>query len=130
VNTTLSQLDEISKTRWRDILEEPDDENEDEASALVRTLIETDPKLYRETLQAGLQEAVLKHETSITEAANEMMIGETDISQTVALLRSIRLSMSSLQHAFPDHTKLERFREVVPKLQMVVANEVATQLSK
>jgi hypothetical protein len=129
-NTTLSQLDETSKTRWRDILEEPDEDNEDEADTLVKALGETDPKLYKETLEASLQEAVLGHESRIAEAATQSLSEKSDISHVVASLRFIRLSVSSLKHVSPEHAKFERFRDIVPKLQQALADEVAAQLSR
>ncbi|KAJ9603361.1 hypothetical protein H2200_012139 [Cladophialophora chaetospira] len=128
--TTLDQLDEMSKTRWRDVLEEPDEENEDEAVALIRTLSETEPRLFKEALQVALHQAVLKHDTSVAEAVRSTIDTKGDILPAVALLRSIRLSMSSLQSALPEHAKFERLQEIVPQLQQMIANEVAEQLSQ
>ena len=127
-NMTLAQLDDISKTRWRDILEEPDEENEDDAIALIKTLSEADPKLYRETLQNSLREAVLKHETSIAEAADRLVKDKSNLPHTVALLRSARLSLSCFRRSFPDHAEFDGLKEVIPKLQEVVADGIADQL--
>ncbi|KIW70832.1 hypothetical protein PV04_03070 [Phialophora macrospora] len=129
-NTTLNQLDETSRTRWRDILEEPDEDDEDEAEALIKALGEADPKLYKETLEASLHEAVLRHESRIAEVTTQTLNEKSDISHAVASLRFIRLSISSLKHVPSEYAKFERFREIVPKLQQVIANEVAEQLSR
>ena len=128
-NATLSQFDEISKIRWRDILEEPDEENEDDATALIKTLGDEDPKHYRDSMRSELQDAVLKHESALTKAADQAIKGSSDLSNAVALLRSIRLSMVSLQHAFPEHAKFHKIQAAMPKLLQLVADEVAEQLS-
>ncbi|EXJ62471.1 hypothetical protein A1O7_02908 [Cladophialophora yegresii CBS 114405] len=129
-NATLRQLDATSQTRWRDILEEPDYDNEDEAVDLIQELGETDPKVYKETLETSLREAVLRHESCIAETAAQILDQKSDISHAVAALRSIRLSISSLKHVSPENTKFERFRDVLPRLQQTLANEVVEQLSK
>ncbi|ETI23682.1 hypothetical protein G647_05485 [Cladophialophora carrionii CBS 160.54] len=128
-NATLNQLDAVSDTRWRDILEEPDEDDEVEAADLITELGETDPKLYKETLAVSLREAVLRHESRIAEAAARILNEKSDISYIVASLRSIRLSISSLKHVSPEHFKFDRFRDIVPRLQQTLANEVAEQLS-
>ena len=127
-NNTLSQLDDLSKTRWRDILEEPDEDGEDDAAALIRSLTEGDPKLYRQAIQTSLKGAVLKHETSIADAANNIVDGGGDLSKAVALLRSIHVSTSSLQNALPGGVEFAKLQKLVPRLQQMVADKVAERL--
>lgn len=128
--TTLSQLDDISKIRWRDIIEEPDEENEDEAESLIKLLSETEPELYKTTLQDSLRAAVLSFETNIAEAAATAINEKSDVSHLTGLLRSIRVSATSLQQSFPTEAKFEMLRDVTPKLQHVIAAEVAERLTR
>ncbi len=129
-NTTLGQLEEVSKSRWRDILEEPDEENEDDAIAVIKTLSEADPKLYREALHVSLREAMLKHETGLAQAIEKLVHEEGDLPHAVALLRSAHLSMSWFERAFPERAKFEGLLEALPRLREMVANGVAEQLCK
>lgn len=128
--TTLSQLEDMSKIRWRDIIEEPDEENEDEAESLIKLLSETEPKLYKTTLQDSLGVAVLAFETKIAEAAATAINEKSNVSHLTALLRSIRASTTSLQQSFPKEAKFEMLRDVTGRLQHVIAAEVADQLSR
>ncbi|KIW27491.1 uncharacterized protein PV07_07224 [Cladophialophora immunda] len=128
-NSAFDQLNEITKLRWRDIVEEPEEENEDEASDLIKELCETDSRLYRDNLQEALQKALLEYETSITERATQVVEEPETVSHVVALLRSIRMSTSALQHSFPEQARFAKLPEIVRKLHQLVATEVSLQLS-
>lgn len=128
-NLTQSQINELPKTRWRDILEEPEDEDEDEASNLIALLCEKVPHLYRKSLQDSLHKAMLGYESSITQAASEVVEKPSEVRRAVMLLRSVRVSIASLQQAFPSEAKFEKLDDTLPKLHQLVADEVARQLS-
>ncbi|KIX96750.1 uncharacterized protein Z520_07470 [Fonsecaea multimorphosa CBS 102226] len=128
-NNAFDQLDEIAKIRWRDIVEEPDEENEDEASDLIRELCEMDSRLYRNSLQDTLQKALLEYEASITQRAIQVVDEPKTVLHVVALLRAIRVSMTSLQHAFPQQARFTKLPEIVHKLHQLVAEEVSVQLA-
>jgi hypothetical protein len=127
---TAQQLEDSSGTRWRDILEEPDEDGEDEAASLIKTLNEQDPQAYKQTLQSSLQEAALKHETVLAEASDKVIADQEVMSRAIFVLRAIRLSISALQSILPRDTRLKRFEETTPQLQQVIADKISLQLAE
>lgn len=125
-----SQIDELSKVRWRDVMEEPDDEQDEEAAHVVRMLSKDDPAYYGKTLQESLQKALSDYQTSLASAAAEIIGGSPDISQAVSLLRTIRVSVSALQRAFPEGANVQGLQDIVPQLHSVLADEVVRRLSE
>ncbi|OAG43004.1 hypothetical protein AYO21_02623 [Fonsecaea monophora] len=128
-NSAFGQLNDISRIRWRDVVEEPEEENEDEASGLIKDLCETDSSLYRDSLQNALETALLEYEAKITQTAAQVVDEPESVSQIVALLRAIRFSMMSLQHTFPEQARFEKLPKIVRQLHQLVATEVSLQLS-
>ncbi|KIX09134.1 uncharacterized protein Z518_00212 [Rhinocladiella mackenziei CBS 650.93] len=128
-----SQIDHLAKIRWRDIIEEPEEEYEEDASDLIQTLSTRDPDSYHKSLQEAVQKAISNYETSMTRAASELVdSNEVDVApnfrEAVTLLRSIRLSTVSLQQAFPHGTSFTQLTDIVPQLHEVVAREVSRRL--
>lgn len=130
VHTTQSQLHEIPKVRWRDTIEEPDDDQEDEALTLVTALSEEDPDFYNKTLHESLQKAMSEYEASIVAAASAIVDDSSNARRAVMLLRAIRISTTSLQQAFREGTQFKGLAEVASRLHEVVAKEVVRQLSQ
>ncbi|EXJ83707.1 hypothetical protein A1O1_07331 [Capronia coronata CBS 617.96] len=130
VNATQNQIDELPKIRWRDIVEEPEEEQEDDASRLIRGLSETDREAYSRELQEALRVSLSEYEKSMVEAASLIADDASSVYRAVTLLRSIRTSLVALQRAFPDDTRFDDLDAIVPKLHEVVANEIARQLSQ
>lgn len=130
VNATQDQINELPKIRWRDIVEEPEEEQEDDASELIRELAENDRQSYIKSLQESLHKSLSNYESSMVEAATSIIDDSPNVQGAVTLLRSIRTSIVALQHAFADDTRFERLHKVVPKLHDVVAGEVACRLAR
>lgn len=127
---TESSFTELSRTSWRDLLEEPDEEDEEESIELSKQLGKTDAESYVEFLRESLLEGLSTYETSIVEAATQLGSDSSDIDRAVALLRSIRMSVATLQDAFPDYVAFEKIHEIIPRLHEVVAGEVVRRLSQ
>ncbi|EXJ72470.1 uncharacterized protein A1O5_04974 [Cladophialophora psammophila CBS 110553] len=128
-NSAFDQFNEITKIRWRDIVEEPEEENEDDASELITELCETESRMYCNNLQDALQKAILEYEMGITEIATQVVEEPKTVSHAVTLLRIIRLSMTGLHHAFPEQAKFGKLPEIIHRLHQVVAKEVSLQLT-
>jgi hypothetical protein len=128
--TTEASFMELSKTTWRDLLEEPDEEDEEEALELSKQLSKTDTENYVRFLQESLREGLSAYETSIVDAATRVSSGSSDIGRAVTLLRSVRMSVAALQDAFPDYIAFEKIHEIIPRLHELVAGEVLRRLSE
>ncbi|EHY56972.1 hypothetical protein HRR83_001959 [Exophiala dermatitidis] len=143
-NATRDEINQLPKIRWRDIIEEPEEEDdqEDQAAALVRELCETDPESYTKALRESLHEALEDYEKNMIQTASTIINdgeisnppsdGNINIIQAVTLLRSIRMSLASLHQAFPGESQklLVSLDNIITDLNRVIANEVARQLSQ
>lgn len=129
-NLTQSLIEELTKIRWRDVLEEPEEENEEDASTLITTICETEPRSYMSSLQESLQVAIRDFEAKIADAAAQVADDPSSVHRAVELLRSIRASIASLKQAFQEEANFGRLAGIIPKLHHVVANEVSRQLAK
>ncbi|KAI1611875.1 hypothetical protein EDD37DRAFT_566157 [Exophiala viscosa] len=130
LHATQKVIDELPKVRWRDAIEEPDDEQEEEAAHVIRMLCKEDPSVYSESLEGALQKALSKYETSLASAASAIGGDCPDISKAVYLLRSIRVSVSALQHAFPEGASVKGLEGIVPRLHQILAADVMRRLSE
>lgn len=128
--TTEASLTELSKTSWRDMMEEPDEEDEEEALDLSKQLGKIDVEGYIKFLQSSLQEGLSAYEASIVDAATRIGTDNSDVGRSVALLRSIRMSVAVLQDAYPHYMAFEKIQEVIPQLHDSVAGEVVHRLSE
>jgi len=128
--TTELSFNELSKTSWRDLLEEPDEEDEEESIELSMQLGKTDAESYVEFLRESLRGALSTYETNIVDAGTRLGPGTSDIDRAVALLRSIRMSVATLQEGFPDYVAFEKIHELIPRLHQMVAGEVVLRLSQ
>ncbi|KEF61474.1 uncharacterized protein A1O9_03040 [Exophiala aquamarina CBS 119918] len=130
IKITEFSFTELSKTSWRDLMEEPDEEDEQESIELSKQLGMTDAENHVGFLQESLREGLSTYETSIVEAATRLSSGSSDIEKAVALIRSIRMSIATLQDAFPKHMAFEKIHEIIPRLHEIVAGEVVRRLSQ
>ena len=130
VHTTKDQIDGLFKIRWRDMVEEPDEDQEEDAQLLVQMLCKEDPTHYNKTLQGSLRNAISKHEAKLATAASEAVRQPSDISHAVYLVRVIRVSTEILQTAFTDEVETTKLAESVPQLHQVIAAEVVRRLSE
>ncbi|EXJ87583.1 hypothetical protein A1O3_04543 [Capronia epimyces CBS 606.96] len=130
VNDTQNQIDELVKIRWRDIVEEPEEEQEDDASELIRALSEKDKEIYSNSLQESLRKSLADYQKSMVEATSYITDTTPSVASAVMLLRSIRTSTVALQRAFLDDSRFESLDTLVTKLHEVVAHEVTRRLSQ
>ncbi|KAL2426597.1 hypothetical protein ABEF95_010430 [Exophiala dermatitidis] len=143
-NSTQDEINQLPKIRWRDTIEEPEEEDQQEhqAAALVKELCEIDPESYTKALRESLHEALEDYEKNMIQSAsnitnngdisNTQFDGHINIVQAVTLLRSIRTSLASLYQAFPSESQklFMSLDNIITELLQVVANEVAGQLAQ
>ncbi|KAK5065277.1 hypothetical protein LTR84_001115 [Exophiala bonariae] len=130
IKATEASFTALSTTSWRDLMEEPDEEDEEEALDLSKQLGKTDAEGYVKFLQDSLRAGLSSLEAGIIDAATQIGTENPDISRSVALLRSIRMSVAALQDAFPDHMTFEKIHAAIPQLHDLVAIEVVNRLSE
>ncbi|KAK6368091.1 hypothetical protein LTS17_009831 [Exophiala oligosperma] len=130
IHTAKDQINELSKIRWRDMMEEPDEEEEDEATLEVRMLCEDDPDYYSKNLQESARKAVSGYEECLVTAASEVIAQPSDLSRVVYVVRAIRISAGVLYKAFPEETHASKVVEKMHDLHKVVADEVVRQLKE
>lgn len=128
--STEASFIELSKISWRDLIEEPNEEDEEEALDLSKQLGKTDAEGYVRFLQDSLRTGLSTLEANIVDAATRMGTEKSDIGRSVALLRSIRMSVAALRDGFPDYVTFEKIDTVIPQLHDLVAGEVLRQLSE
>ncbi|KAK5195675.1 hypothetical protein LTR96_002436 [Exophiala xenobiotica] len=130
VHATKDQIDDLFKIRWRDLVEEPDEDQEEDAKLLVQMLCKEDPASYIKTLQESLRRATSEHEMKLAAAASDAIRQPSDVSHAVYLVRAIRVSTEILQNAFTDEVETTKLAESVPQLHQVIAEEVVRRLSE
>ncbi|KIV76902.1 hypothetical protein PV11_08752 [Exophiala sideris] len=130
LHATQNQIDDLPKVRWRDAIEEPDDEQEEESSDVIKMLCKDDPFFYSKTLQDSLQGALADYDTSLASSASAISGESPDVSRAMNLLRSIRVSASALQQVFPEGGSVKGLQDIVPQLRQVLAEDVVRRLSE
>lgn len=130
IHAANDQINELSKVRWRDMIEEPDEDQEDEATLEVRLLCEDDPGYYSKNLQDSSRKAVSGYEESLAAAASEIISQPSDLTRVVYIVRAIRISAGILYKAIQEETHTSGVVEKMHDLHKVIADEVARQLSE
>jgi conserved oligomeric Golgi complex subunit 1 len=126
-----ARLEEVTKIRWRDIVEEPDDEAEEGAAFLIRVLTDTEPKLYTKTLREEQRKILDICHSRIAEAAEAVIRPESATEHAIRLLRSVRLFKTSMQHGESDGNISDyRLRSTISSLHTKIAEDIATKLSR
>ena len=123
------ELVELRKTRWRDHLEEPDDEQEGEAVQILNALTQNDPVSYLGHLQRSLMSAVAIYESTLSEAVAQLVNRKESGQMAVNLIRAIRDSIDPLQRALRTQYQFDKLQSAVPQLHGLIAAEVVSQLS-
>lgn len=114
----------LTKIRWQDCIEEPEDADEDTAKAIIRRLSVDDPNLYESNLNDSLEASIASFQDRLASAVK----ASKDMNETLFLLRAVRDVALQLSSAFPE-TSLSQLDSSMPHLHSVLAHEVVTRLS-
>lgn len=90
-DTVKRELLDIGKTRWRDKLEDFDEEDEDEAQSLINDLSKTDPEQYSAKFLTALREACDRSVQQFVVLANKTTADMSTGSETSSIISSLRL---------------------------------------
>lgn len=128
------QIQLLESARWQDLIEDPDDEDDDTAKSITVQLSKDDPKHFKEAMDSAIQVNIQQFSQVIHEAANQIT-GDTDSSsetergaRIVYLLRSIRESSSVLIKTAPDaHFET---KELVTKLHESLAEYTSSKIKR
>ena len=123
-NTHREQLDSLRKIRWRDVTEEPEDDQEDEAKELLTELTKYDPESYLKDLNQALKDGFRDAENTILVACSRCSEQLDGAESAVRLLRIIREAIQPLRQAFKEDAKFDGLTDMVPKLYDLVARQV------
>ncbi|KIV91506.1 hypothetical protein PV10_06038 [Exophiala mesophila] len=129
IKATEGLFEQLSRVRWRDMVEEPDEEDEEEAIQIIKDLSQTDSDGYKETLKSSLHTALETYESTVTKAATEPEKANTETEGVTMLLRSIRMTSSALQEGFSGSTNFSSMGKVVVKLHETLAAETIKKLA-
>jgi conserved oligomeric Golgi complex subunit 1 len=124
----LATFEECRQVRWRDLLEQPDEEQEEEASAVVTSLTETDPLEFLSQANTALQSAINAFETEMIQAVSKSTQEASEVAAAVHCLRAVRVALKPLQQAFPEQAALVGLTEALPALHKFVADKVADRV--
>ncbi|RMD39191.1 hypothetical protein DV735_g5938, partial [Chaetothyriales sp. CBS 134920] len=124
-----AEFDKLRNSRWREHLEEADDEQEDEAQEILDTLTQTDPASYAGHLQKALLAVLAAYEEKVSGSVDQLGLPGDHIFEAVSLLRVIRDSLNLLQRAFRDH-RFDQVRGKLPSLYGIIANGVVARLAE
>ena len=126
IESTREVIQELRKTRWLEMIEE--DEDDDESGVEVEKALQSeDPDLYAEVQKSALAKAMSSFQETIRDSTRD--IGESCSTKKILfLLRTIRDVNQRLSSGFPgaDLTTLET---ILPELQHRLATDVGTQLA-
>jgi conserved oligomeric Golgi complex subunit 1 len=127
---SISASDRTKSIRWRDMLEEPSDEQEDEADRLITSLSRDEPEELINQTRGSLRRSLEQFTTTLASAVNETTKEEPDLDLTVYWLRAIRLVMQPLRRAFPEEAALKDLGDLIPRLHLKLATKIATQIAR
>ncbi|KPI41506.1 uncharacterized protein AB675_9265 [Cyphellophora attinorum] len=130
VADAISASDKTKSIRWRDMLEEPSDEQEDEAARLITSLSRDEPEEVISQTRRSLRQSLEQLTTTVASAVNETIREEPDLDLTVYWLRAIRLVMQPLRRAFPEEVALKDLGDLIPRLHLKLATKIATQVAQ
>ncbi|RMZ86176.1 hypothetical protein DV737_g233, partial [Chaetothyriales sp. CBS 132003] len=121
------EFDKLRNIRWREHLEDADDEQDDEAQAILDALAQKDPVSYTGHLQQTLVAALGAYEEKVSDSVEELGMQGDHTLEAVSLLRITRDSLNLLRRAFRDH-QFEQVRAKLPHLYGIIANGVVARL--
>jgi conserved oligomeric Golgi complex subunit 1 len=116
----------LRKMRWRDMLEEPDDEQEAEGDAIVRGLTIDDPMRYSTQLERALERGLDDLEGAMVQTITRSLDQEAAGTVAVEYLRAIRETVLPLRQSLALHAKFKKLDELIPRLHEVIATEVVS----
>ena len=131
INSTkalVEAFEELHITRWRDMLEEPDEEQEDEAEKIVQSLGKNDAQSYSTQVQEALKRGLEELEEAITTSINSSIKQTPDAKVAVEYLRTLREFMVPLREAFPSDAGFKELIRLIPRLHQVIAAEVLSKV--
>ena len=123
-------LDDVRRHRWRDILEEPGEEQEEQGNELVENLTQRNADSYLEILQRSFNETLANFVESLVDAASDHTRAEDDRSQLPGLIRVIRDSLDLLRQAFPEAQQYRKLSDALPQLYAALASTVVERLRR
>lgn len=123
VETTREQYEALRKTRWREMLEEPEVEQEEEAAEVLAYLTKHSPDAYVGDLQECIKDGFDQAQDIMLKACSQCLEQEDGAGMAVALIRATRESMHPLRQTFKEEAKFEELNEMIPQLHEVMAKK-------
>jgi conserved oligomeric Golgi complex subunit 1 len=124
----MTTFDSLKDVRWRDVMEEPDDEQEDEANAIVKEMGRDDSTRYISQTTKALREGFVRFENNIVESISKDMDEDISASHTVQHLRYLREMVLPIRQSFQSEANFEKVEELIPRLHQIVANSIASEV--
>jgi conserved oligomeric Golgi complex subunit 1 len=123
ISTSLKSIQRIRKTRWIDVIEE-DEQDDDRASRIEKILQKEDPDLYEQEHKLALNAAVRDSQDRIKEVVET--ISETETTKAIFLLRTVRGVYRHLQGTFPEQDLTTLSSSIEPLHSILASNTVST----
>lgn len=123
----LADLEEVRSVRWRDLLEEPSDEQEDDAIEIIKTLSDGQLQQLADKMKHLTRDSIAAAETIIVESVNTVLNESEDTNRAVYQVRAIRIFLGPLQHALPDDATLTTLGATVDALHKMIAKFVVSK---
>ncbi len=122
-------FDELRKIRWRDMLEEPDEAQEDEANQVIEKLSKDGPLIYSVYMRTGLVRGFDDLERVLVKTIASDVVQNTSADAAVEHLRTIRELVVPLRQAFPNNPGFQVLDKQIPSLHGVIAAELLIRVS-
>ena len=126
VNDHREQLDNLRKIRWRDVIEEQEDDQEGEAKALLTELTKYDPDSFLNDLTQALKDGFQNAQNTILVACLCCLEQQDGAESAVRMLRIIREAIQPLRQAFKEDAKFDELNNIFPELYVLVARQILT----
>ena len=125
----LDAFQELPKIRWRDMLEEPDVEQENEVNQVLGRLGKDDPEHYCTRMNKALKNGFERLEHELVTRVTGSIEDRSNAKLAVHHLRTIRELVIPLRQAFPGAAGFQELDGLIPRIHRIIATEVLSQVS-
>jgi conserved oligomeric Golgi complex subunit 1 len=124
----MATFEVLKDVRWRDVMEEPDDEQEAEANTIINDTGTIDSTHYSSQMTKALREGFGRFEDNMVDSISQSINQDSSASHAVQHLRYIREMVLPIRQAFTISAKFEKIDELVPRLHQIIANSIASEV--
>lgn len=123
----LTTFEGLTDTKWQDLIEEPDDEQQDEANNIIKAVGKDESERFLSQMRTSLTTGFRHFEDNLAELISRNTNEHAGAQQAVYQLRFIREMVLPLRQAFPSEAKFQKTDQLIPRLHQVIAAAIVSQ---